>query len=152
MLVALVVAFSIIFLIVYAIEGRIAKSQIIFLVGFGIPGGCVSLVKARQVSLVVQTEPRNVRYWLDKIDESISNLGYRELQMARDVGDLRRYLPAIPNFLLPHNRRGPTRLRPFVPRWSRWKENELEISWIQEDGRLQVTGPAVTIDRLIRRL
>ena len=93
------------------------------------------LVKARQVSLVVQTEPRNVRYWLDKIDKSISSLGYRESQVVRDAGDLRRYLPTIPNFLLPHNRRGPSQLRPFVPRWSRWKENELEISWIQEDER-----------------
>ena len=151
-IVTLAVAFSLIFLIAYAIEGRIAQSQIIFLVSFGIPGGCVSLVEARQVSLVVQTEPRNVRYWLDKIDKSISSLGYRESQVVRDAGDLRRYLPTIPNFLLPLSRRGPSQLRPFVPRWSRWKENELEISWIQEDGRLQVTGPAVTIDRLIRRL
>ena len=151
-IITLAVAFCIIFFATYAIAGHISRERIYFLTSFGLLGSCVSLVKARQVSLFVRIHPQGLQYWLDKIDKAVYSLGYRESESARHGTEIRHYLPTYPNFLLPKDRRGPTHSRPFVPRWSRWRENELAVSWIKDEERLRVTGAAVSIDRLLRRL
>lgn len=85
---------------------------------------------------------------MSRVDEQLGRYGYREAKKTQSEGALKRYVSTVPNIFLPQRERGSVQLRPFVPRWARWKENEFRVYLSSDRDFINVIGPRRMLDRL----
>jgi hypothetical protein len=142
------IGFAVYFIGYQFLIGQVTRRVIFLPILFGVIGASIPLLHCIPAILRITLYPQGYQYWIGRIDESLGRYGYRETMIEHSDGALKHYMSVVPNVLLPQSRRGPARSRPFVPRWARWRENEVRIYITADHACIDVIGPRRLLDRI----
>ena len=142
------IGFAVYFIGYQFLIGQVTQRIIFLPIVFGLIGASRPLFHCIPAILRITLYPQGHQYWIGRIDESLGRHGYRETIIEHSDGALKHYISVVPNVLLPQRRQGPARSRPFVPRWARWKENEVRVYITSDHSCIDVIGPRHLLDRI----
>ena len=137
--------FGMIFLVI----GPVTKQLAIFVFVGGLVGCSKPLFNCIPSLLRIFIHPQGAQYWASRVHAPLDRYGYRQADKALGDGEMQHYISTVPNVFLPLRKRGTAQLRPFMPRWARWKENEIRVSMSKDGEYLEVVGPRLLIDKLL---
>jgi len=148
-LLSVIVVLSVGFGTIFLVFSPITRQLAIFVIVGGLVGCSRPLFNCIPSVLRIFIHPQGAQYWVNRVHEPLDHYGYRSADKGLGHGEMRRYISTVPNVFLPMRKRGTTQSRPFMPRWARWKENEVRVYMSKDGEYLEVIGPRLLIDKLL---